>query len=250
MQKNSLILGLLTIVATIYTQTEALQITQKHNLVHFDNATFVVVENDVTIGAETRVSCGVHLLGNTSIGKNCTIGHYSILKNCTIGDNVIIESHCVLENTIIESAAQIGPFAHISESSKIGKKAIIGNFVEVKRSTIGQNTKAKHLAYLGDVTLGQNVNIGAGTIFCNYNGVAKQPTTVGDHAFIGSNTTIVAPLYIGNHAMTGAGSVITKNIPDNCLAIARTQSQVNKLDYTNKLLNKYKQGLVQKNPTS
>lgn len=213
----------------------------KYPDVMFDNDGLVVIENDVTIGQGTKIGCGVHLLGNTSIGQHCIVSHYSILKNCTLGDNVIIDSHCVLENTVIESGAQIGPFAHISESSKIGTKAIIGNFVEVKRSSIGAYTKAKHLAYLGDVILQKNVNIGAGTIFCNYNGVSKQATTVGENAFIGSNTTLVAPLRIGNNAMTGAGSVITRDVPDNCLAIARVEGQVNKLDYVEKLLNKYRE---------
>lgn len=239
MQQKVILLGLLFCTTLLTGHTKHQEFIEKYPDVFFENTALIAIEDNVIIRAKTKIGCGVHLIGNTIIGQNCTIGHYTIIKNCTIGDNVIIESHCVLENTTIKSEAQIGPFAHISESSTIDQKAIIGNFVEVKRSYVGSNTKAKHLAYLGDVTLGENVNIGGGTIFCNYNGVSKQITTIDNHAFIGSNSTIVAPLHIGKNAMTAAGSTITENVPNNCLAIARSY-QINKYDYVPKLLEKYK----------
>jgi len=205
----------------------------------FEQPQFVVVDTDVNIKQKTIIGCGVHLLGNTSIGQACTIGHYTVIKNCIIGDNVQIKSHCVLENVIIEDGAEIGPFAHLQEGSVVEEKAVIGNFVEVKRSTIGPNTKAKHLSYLGDVTTHEGVNIGAGTIVCNYNGVEKHKSIIGRKASIGSNTCIIAPRTIGSHAITAAGSCITKDVPDRALAICRPKEQINKEDYAPGLLARY-----------
>ncbi len=209
--------------------------------VYFQEPTFVVIDPDVMIGEGTTIGCGVHILGRSTIGKNCFIGPFSVITNCTIGDNVKIYSHCVIENSTFASHTEIGPFAHISEKSTIQEKVIIGNFVEVKRSNVGTNSKAKHLSYIGDGVLGSHVNIGGGTIFCNYNGVLKQQTTILDNASIGGNNSLVAPLIIGKGAITGAGSTITENVPDNCLAIGRVNKQINKENYASKLLEKYKQ---------
>ncbi len=206
----------------------------------FEQPQFVVISPDAQIGKGSTIGCGVHVLGVSTIGQDCSIGHYTIIKNCSIGDNVQIHSHCVLENAIIESGAEIGPFAHLEERAHIQEKAVIGNFVEVKRSTVGPGSKAKHLAYLGDATLGKKVNIGAGVITCNYNGVSKHATIIDDHAFIGSNNSLIAPLQIGKGAMTAAGSTITRNVPDDTLAIGRSPEQINKPDYVPKLMSKYK----------
>lgn len=207
----------------------------------FDEPQFVVIDDTVMLAEGTRIGCGVHILGTSEIGHSCSIDHFSIIKNCTIGKNVKILSHCVLENAVIEDGAEIGPFAHIEEGTTIGKKAVIGNFVEVKRSTIGPETKAKHLSYLGDTTTGRKVNVGAGVITCNYNGVSKHATHIDDNALIGSNNCLVAPIEIGKGAMTGAGSTLTQNVPDDALAISRSDKQINKDGYASKLLNKYRQ---------
>ena len=253
--------------------------------VEFEQPQFVVIDPDVQIGKGSTIGCGVHILGASTIGKGCSIGHFTIIKDCSIGDNVQIHSHCVLENaiiksgaeiepfahlkekahiddnvqihshcvlenTIIESGAEIGPFAHLEEKAHIQEKAVIGNFVQVKRSTIGPGSKAKHLAYLGDATLGKKVNIAAGVITCNYNGVSKQEIKIDDHAFIGTNNSLVAPVYIGKGAMTAAGSTITRNVPDNALAIGRSPEQINKLDYVPKLMKRYQKEKEARNKNS
>ncbi|MEX0849748.1 MAG: DapH/DapD/GlmU-related protein [Candidatus Dependentiae bacterium] len=239
-QNSALIICILFINQTVFGNNEQTITRWKKEGIAFDQPEFVVVDNKATIGQQTTIGCGVHILGQTNIGTSCTIGHFSIIKNCTLGNNVTIYSHCVLENAVIEDNAKIGPFAHIQESTTIMQHAEIGNFVEVKRSTIGVGTKAKHLSYLGDTTTGKKVNIGAGTITCNYNGVSKHKTNVGDNTLIGSNNCLVAPIEIGNNAITGAGSTLTQNVPDDALAIARSNNQINKEGYASKLLQKYK----------
>src|SRR4029079_7619399 len=138
-----------------------------------------------------------------------------------------IHSHCVIKNSFIQSHAHVGPFAHLRSQTTIGQNSAIGNFVEVKNSTIDTHSKAKHLTYIGDATIGSHVNIGAGTITCNYDGINKHKTIIEDNAFIGSNNTLVAPITIGNNAFTAAGSTITYDVADNALAIARSH-QINK----------------------
>jgi bifunctional UDP-N-acetylglucosamine pyrophosphorylase/glucosamine-1-phosphate N-acetyltransferase len=206
----------------------------------FEAPNFVVVSPDTSIEENSLIGCGVHLLGETKIGRSCSIGHYNVLKNCTIGNNVKIHSHCVLENVTIMDGAEIGPFAHLKEHTVIQEKAVIGNFVEVTRSTIGKESKAKHLSYLGDAELGEQVNVGAGTITCNYNGVSKHKTVIKNNARIGSDNCLVAPITIGEGAITGAGSTLTQNVPDHALALERNQ-QVTKEEYAPLLLEKYHQ---------
>lgn len=179
-------------------------------------------------------------LKNCILGNNVTVNDHCSIENCTIGDNTVINSHCSLKDSTIESEAKIGPFAHISEKSTIRKSAAIGTFVQVKRSEIGEGTKAMHLAYLGDARIGKCVNIGAGTVLCNYNGVSKHATYIQDNAFIGSNTTIIAPRTIGKGAFVAAGSVITKDIPEESLAIERA-TQINKDGYAPTLRERYRQ---------
>jgi bifunctional UDP-N-acetylglucosamine pyrophosphorylase / glucosamine-1-phosphate N-acetyltransferase len=206
------------------------------NGVRFSLAHQVHLDLHVTIGQGSQIGGGVHLRGNTSIGKNCTIAEFSSLESTTIEDNVTIHPHCLIKNTLIQSGAEVGPFAHLRSNVTIGHNSIIGNFVEVKNSTIGADTKAKHLTYIGDAIVGSRVNIGAGTITCNYNGLNKHKTIIKDDAFIGSNNALVAPVTIGNNAFTAAGSTITVDVPDNALAIARAH-QTNKYEYAKKLKN-------------
>ena len=185
------------------------------------------------IGRDTVISTGVHLLGTTTIGNNCQIEPYSIIKDSIIGDNTIVKSHSVISDSTLAENALVGPFAHISQST-LEAQSCIGNFVEVKRSTIGTSSKAKHLTYIGDARIGNQVNIGAGTIFCNYDGKKKHLTIVEDNCFIGSNNTLIAPLTINKSAYTAAGSVINKDVPSFALAIGRAL-QTNKEDYARKL---------------
>jgi len=194
----------------------------------------VHLDHNVTIGQGSFIGNSVHIKGNTIIGKNCIIQDFSYLENVIIEDNVTIYSHCVIKNSYIQSEAKIGPFAYLRANVNIGQNSEIGNFVEVKNSIIDQHTKAKHLSYIGDSTIGSHVNIGAGTITCNYDGVHKHKTLIKDHAFIGSNNTLVAPITIGEHAFTAAGSTLTTDVPENALAIARATLR-SKYDYATKL---------------
>ncbi len=195
------------------------------------------IDLEVVIGAGSFIGGYVYLKGNTIIGRNSIVNEHSSLDNVIVEDNVIVHSHCVIKNSFIQSHAQVGPFAHLRSQTTIGQNSAIGNFVEVKNSTVDAHSKAKHLAYIGDATIGSHVNIGAGTITCNYDGTNKHKTIIEDNAFIGSNNTLVAPITIGNNAFTAAGSTITYDVADNALAIARSH-QINKADYATKLKNK------------
>lgn len=202
--------------------------------VRFSMPQSVHIDLNVTIGAGSFIGGGVHIQRGTTIGKNCTIAEFCNIENSTLEDHVTIYSHCIIKDTHIGTCAKVGPFAHVIEHSTIGAYAIIGNFVEVKRSTIGQHSKAKHLTYLGDAQIGSQVNIGAGTITCNHDGNKKHTTTIKDGAYIGSNNTLVAPVTIEENAFTAAGSTITTLVPKDALAIGRAR-QVNKLEYALKL---------------
>jgi bifunctional UDP-N-acetylglucosamine pyrophosphorylase/glucosamine-1-phosphate N-acetyltransferase len=197
----------------------------------------VYIDTNVHIGAGSYIGYGTRLLDGTIIGTHSRIEEYSILTNVLVGNYVVIKPFSIIAHSTIQSHVHIGPFAHIQEKTSIGEKSIIGNFVEIKRSSIGTHTKAKHLTYLGDATIGNNVNIGAGTITCNHNGFYKNKTTINDNAYIGSNSILVAPITINKNAITGAGSVITNEVPENALGIARSH-QVNKLEYAHKLRQK------------
>lgn len=200
------------------------------NGVHFFSAQLVQIDVNVTIGSGSSIGAGVHLLGQTTIGSDCHIHAFTLLDHTTIGNNSSIFSHSVIKKSNLGAHVQIGPFAHLQESSTIGDHAVIGNFVEVKRTIVGSYTKAKHLSYLGDARIGNNVNIGAGTITCNHDGFTKHATTIEDHAYIGTNTTLIAPVTIESNAFTAAGSVISKQVPSYALAIARSR-QINKQGY-------------------
>ncbi len=201
--------------------------------VHFSAAQNVHLDLDITIGSGTYVGCGVHIQGKTIIGKNCKINEFSSLEDVTMGDGVEVHPHSIIKNSIIESFAEVGPFGHVDQST-VKEYAHVGKFVELKRTTMGRIAKAKHLAYLGDAQIGDRVNIGAGTVICNYDGTHKHKTIIGDDAFIGSNNTIIAPLTVGKKAFTAAGSVITDDVPESALAIGRTH-QTNKEGYADKI---------------
>ncbi len=205
-----------------------------HQGVRFYAAQAVHVDLDISIGHGTYIGYGVHISKGTRIGSNCIIEAFTILNNAVIDNNVTIRSHSVIDNSTIASGSQIGPFAHIHTQSTLNEKIVVGNFVEIKQSSLDKNTKVKHLTYLGNAIIGNNVNIGAGTITCNHNGISKNSTTIKNNAYIGSNNTIIAPITIGEHAFTAAGSVITDDVPDNALAIARAH-QINKEEYAKKL---------------
>jgi bifunctional UDP-N-acetylglucosamine pyrophosphorylase/glucosamine-1-phosphate N-acetyltransferase len=177
------------------------------------------IHQDVEIGQDTVIYPQVIIEGASRIGSGCTIQSWTRLKNVTIEDDVLVRNSSVIEDCLIRRSATIGPFARLRMNAEIGEKAAIGNFVEVKKSKIGKGTKASHLSYLGDATLGDNVNIGAGTITCNYDGVRKNETIIEDGVKIGSDTMLVAPVRVGRGSMTGAGAVVTKDVPPDSLAV-------------------------------
>ncbi|SHE21203.1 N-acetylglucosamine-1-phosphate uridyltransferase / Glucosamine-1-phosphate N-acetyltransferase [Bathymodiolus brooksi thiotrophic gill symbiont] len=177
----------------------------------------------LSFGQDCEIDVNVVIEGDVSLGNNTTIAPNCIIKNAKIGDNVAILPNSLIENAVIGDGASIGPFARIRPETKIGNNAKIGNFVEVKKSTIGKGSKISHLSYVGDTVMGAEVNIGAGVITCNYDGTNKHQTTIGDGAFIGSDSQLIAPLVIGKNALIGAGSTITKNAPDNALTLSRAK---------------------------
>jgi bifunctional UDP-N-acetylglucosamine pyrophosphorylase/glucosamine-1-phosphate N-acetyltransferase len=184
------------------------------------------VDDTVTIGPDSVLYPQVTIEGNTSIGSDCVIGVGCQLSSSRLADRVRLNPYCVLTDSVVEDDAVLGPFCHLRPQSRVGAQAKIGNFVELKKSTIGRGSKANHLAYIGDATVGADVNIGAGTITCNYDGAGKHPTTIGDGAFVGTNASLVAPLTIGEGAYIGAGSTITKDVPPGALAVGRSQQVV------------------------
>jgi bifunctional UDP-N-acetylglucosamine pyrophosphorylase / glucosamine-1-phosphate N-acetyltransferase len=175
------------------------------------------IHERVEIGQDTIVHPQVIIEGTSKIGSGCTIRSWSRLKDVEIGDNVTIRNSCVIEDSVIHDGATIGPFARLRAGAEIGEKAGIGNFVEVKKSKVGRGTKAAHLTYLGDATLGERVNIGAGTVTCNYDGVRKNETIIEDDVKIGSDTMLVAPVRVGRGSKTAAGAVVTKDVPPDSL---------------------------------
>src|SRR5467141_79944 len=193
----------------------------------------VLIDPDVAVGEDTIIEPGVQLLGKTRIGARCTIRTGSVLSDALLGDDVTVEPHCVVAESRLDDGVIIGPFARLRPGNHLKAGARIGNFVELKKSTIGEGTKAMHLSYLGDAKIGAKSNIGAGTITCNYDGFHKYPTSIGNKVFIGSDTALVAPVRVGNGAYIAAGSTITENVPSDGLGIARGR-QVNKLGWAAK----------------
>lgn len=178
------------------------------------------IDADVTIGVDTVVHPGVLLERGTTIGARCTIHSGARIVNSTIGDGVTVLNHCLIIDSTVRDEASIGPFAHLRGHADVGPHARVGNFVELKKAVLGANTKAGHLAYLGDALIGDDVNIGAGTITCNYDGEKKQVTTIESGAFIGSDTQLIAPVTIGKDAYVGTGTTIREDVPAGALAVS------------------------------
>jgi bifunctional UDP-N-acetylglucosamine pyrophosphorylase/glucosamine-1-phosphate N-acetyltransferase len=187
----------------------------------------VLIDPEVTIGADTRIEPGVQVLGRTRIGAGCTIRMGSVLADAVLEDNVLVKPHSLIVASHLSKGSQVGPFAHLRDGARVEESARVGNFVEMKKSVLGEGAKAMHLTYLGDARIGSSTNIGAGTITCNYDGVRKNSTTIGKRVFIGSDTALVAPVRVGDGAYIAAGSVITENVPNDALGIGRGR-QVNK----------------------
>lgn len=187
--------------------------------------TRVDIRGDVETQQDVTVDINVIFEGKVSLGYGCSIGPNCIIKNSRLADNVIVEANSIIEDSNVEAECHIGPFARLRPESYLKKKSRVGNFVEIKKSTIGEGSKVNHLSYIGDAVIGKNVNVGAGTITCNYDGVNKHKTIIGDGAFIGSGTQLVAPVEVGENALIGAGSTITQNAPANELTLAREKQQ-------------------------
>jgi bifunctional UDP-N-acetylglucosamine pyrophosphorylase/glucosamine-1-phosphate N-acetyltransferase len=179
------------------------------------------IDREVKIGRDSVIHPGCHLLGKTSLGKGCVIEPGCKIANTQVGNQVTIKVSSVISECKIEDFVEVGPFAHLRPETLLRGGSKIGNFVEVKKAVIGKGTKANHLSYIGDATLGEKINVGAGTVTCNYDGKKKHPTVIEDGVFIGSNTALVAPVKVRRHAVIGAGSTITKEVPPDTLAVAR-----------------------------
>jgi bifunctional UDP-N-acetylglucosamine pyrophosphorylase/glucosamine-1-phosphate N-acetyltransferase len=185
-----------------------------------------VIDAEVEIAADAVIEPFVQLLGRTKIGAGCRIRSFTVIENCTLGRDVLVRQSCVLTDSAIADGAKIGPFAHLRPGSEIGEEVHIGNFVETKKAKLAKGAKAGHLTYLGDVEVGAGTNIGAGTITCTYDGVNKHKTIIGKDAFIGSDSTLVAPVTVGDGAYVGAGSCITRDVPADSLAVSRVRQVV------------------------
>jgi bifunctional UDP-N-acetylglucosamine pyrophosphorylase / glucosamine-1-phosphate N-acetyltransferase len=184
------------------------------------------ISPEAAIGRDTVIYPGTHIYGQTRIGRGSVIGPHVWIEDSNIGNSVKVRASCYITNARVEDAVTVGPFAHLRPEADIKHGAKIGNFVEIKKSTVGQGSKVPHLSYVGDATLGKDVNIGAGTITCNYDGFNKHRTDISDGVFIGSDTMLVAPVKVGKGAVTGAGSTITKDVPEGALAISRARQTV------------------------
>jgi bifunctional UDP-N-acetylglucosamine pyrophosphorylase / glucosamine-1-phosphate N-acetyltransferase len=183
------------------------------------------IEPGVEVGADTVVHPDVSLLGATRVGRGCTLHQGAWLRDTRLGEGVTVEPYSVLDGAEIEEGCRVGPFARLRPGSRLRRGARVGNFVEVKNAELGPDSRAGHLAYLGDATIGEGANIGAGTVTCNFDGTAKHRTEIGRAAFIGSDTLLVAPVKVGERAATAAGSVITKDVPDEALAVGRARQK-------------------------
>jgi bifunctional UDP-N-acetylglucosamine pyrophosphorylase/glucosamine-1-phosphate N-acetyltransferase len=183
------------------------------------------IDKPVRVGRDTVIYPNCHLQGETIIGERCILEPNTKITDSRIGSDVVIRAFSVITKSTIDEGASIGPFARLRPETEVKRNARIGNFVEVKKSIIGEGTKANHLTYLGDTTVGKNVNVGAGTITCNYDGEKKHPTVIEDDVFVGSNVELVAPVVLKRGSNVGAGSTITKNVPDGALAISRSKQK-------------------------
>ncbi len=177
----------------------------------------VYISHETTIEPGTVIYPNTYLLAHTTVGKDCVLGPNSFVQDSKIGDNCTIR-FSVVEQAVLENNVSVGPFAHLRKGAHLADNVHMGNFGEIKNSYLGPDVKMGHFSYLGDATIGKNTNIGAGTITCNYDGVNKNPTHIGENVFIGSDTMLVAPVNIGHNAKTGAGSVVTHDVPADAVA--------------------------------
>lgn len=191
------------------------------------------IEGMVPIGTGTRISSGVVIKGDSQIGKNVHLYPHAYIENSIIGNHCIVLPGSIVRDSVLEEHVQIGPYTHLRNGALVKKGAKMGNFVEMKKSVLGEGSKSMHLTYIGDAKVGKNVNIGAGTITCNYDGVRKHQTIIEDGVFIGSGTELVAPVVIGKNSYVGAGSTITEQVPKDALAVSR-QKQRNLLEWVNR----------------
>jgi bifunctional UDP-N-acetylglucosamine pyrophosphorylase / glucosamine-1-phosphate N-acetyltransferase len=182
-----------------------------------------IIDADVTVGPDTVVEPFVQILGNSHIGPDCRIRSFSVISNSQLSDSVLVRPGCVVDQARIGSGAMLGPYSHLRPGSEIAEGAHLGNFVETKNVRMGRGAKANHLAYLGDAEIGEDVNVGAGTITCNYDGITKHKTVIEEGAFVGSDSTLVAPVRVGKRAYVAAGSAITEDVPEDALAIGRAR---------------------------
>ena len=185
-----------------------------------------VIDSDVQVGADTVIEPFVQLLGNTQVGQDCRIRSYSVIRNVKIGDGVVILPGCVMDDSEVRSGATLGPYSRLRPGSEICEGAHVGNFVELKKTRLGKGSKANHLSYLGDSEIGERVNVGAGTITCNYDGICKHRTVIEDGVFVGSDSTLVAPVRIAKDAYIGAASCITDDVPAESLALGRARQTI------------------------
>lgn len=185
----------------------------------------VDVRGDLTIGQDVLIDVNVVFEGKVSLGNNVSIGPNCVIRDAELADNVTVHANSVIEGAIVAEACQVGPFARLRPGTRLARNAKVGNFVETKKAEVGEGSKINHLSYVGDATLGRNVNVGAGTITCNYDGVNKFQTVLGDNVFVGSNTALVAPVTVNSDAVIGAGSTITNHVPEKELAVARSRQR-------------------------
>ncbi len=185
-----------------------------------------VIDSDVEVGADTVIEPFVQLLGHTKIGEDCRIRSYSVIRNSVIGERVTVRPGTIMEDSRVGAGAVLGPYSHLRPGSDVGEGVHVGNFVETKKVKLGKGSKANHLSYLGDAEIGEDVNVGAGTITCNYDGVKKHKTVIEDGAFIGSDSTLVAPVTIGRGAYVAAASCITEDVPADALALGRARQSL------------------------
>ncbi|HOP39646.1 MAG TPA: bifunctional UDP-N-acetylglucosamine diphosphorylase/glucosamine-1-phosphate N-acetyltransferase GlmU [Geobacteraceae bacterium] len=205
--------------------------------VSFRDPSATYIDNGTLIGRDTVVYPGVHISGRSKIGEECVIEPGAVIRGCHIGNRVLVKAGSVLEDSVIHDAVAIGPMAHLRPGTELMEEVKIGNFVETKKITMGKGSKASHLTYLGDASVGSDVNIGCGTITCNYDGVSKHRTVIEDGVFVGSDVQFVAPVTVGRNSTIAAGSTVTKDVPPDSLAIARSH-QVNKEGWKRKTRDK------------
>ena len=217
-------------IAEMMTIDDKLRLSTAHKLMAEGVTIFrpetSVIDASVVVGADTVIEPFVQLLGETKVGKECRIRSYSVLEHATLGNRVLIRHGCIISQSRVDDGALIGPYAHIRPESEIGEGAHVGNFVETKKIRLGKGSKANHLTYLGDAEIGTGVNVGAGVITCNYDGVNKLKTIIGDRVFVGSDSTLVAPVTLGNGSYIAAGSCITEDVPEDALALGRARQTI------------------------